>query len=64
MRLNRVMKQLAVVATIFMPLSFIVGLFGTNFTAMPFGSGWWFAVMFLLLVVALVVMLVYARRRT
>ncbi len=64
MRLNRVMKQLAVVATIFMPLSFIVGLFGTNFTAMPFGSGWWFAVMFLLLAVALVVMLVYARRRT
>ncbi len=30
-RLNRVMKQLTVVATMFMPLSFIVGLFGTNF---------------------------------
>ena len=34
-RLNRVMKQLTVVATMFMPLSFIVGFFGTNFTMMP-----------------------------
>jgi magnesium transporter len=64
MRLNRVMKQLAVVATIFMPLSFIVGLFGTNFATMPFESGWWFVGMFVLLAMALVVMLVYARRRT
>ncbi len=63
-RLNGVMKQLTVVATIFMPLSFIVGLFGTNFTGMPFRSGWWFMVMFLMLAAALVVMLVYTRRRT
>ena len=45
-RLNRVMKQLTVVATMFMPLSFIVGLFGTNFPDMPFGSIVWFIMMF------------------
>ena len=63
-RLNRVMKQLAVVATLFMPLSFIVGLFGTNFKQMPFGSFAWFLVMFGLLFVSLAVMLIYTWRRT
>jgi magnesium transporter len=63
-RLNRAMKQLTVVATVFMPLSFIVGLFGTNFVDMPFGSTVWFILMFVLLLVALVGMVVYTRWRT
>ncbi len=63
-RLNRVMKQLTVVATVFMPLSFIVGLFGTNFVDMPFRSFAWFVVMFVLLFVSVVIMLIYTRRRT
>ena len=63
-RLNRVMKQLTVVATVFMPLSFIVGLFGTNFRDMPFGSLAWFIVMFALLFGSLVAMVVYTRWRT
>lgn len=63
-RLNQVMKQLTVVATVFMPLSFIVGLFGTNFVDMPFGNTVWFVVMFVLLLVSLVGMIVYTRKRT
>jgi magnesium transporter len=63
-RLNRVMKQLTVVATVFLPLSFIVGFFGTNFVDMPFGSFAWFMVMFALLFVSVVIMLVYTRWRT
>ena len=63
-RLNRVMKQLTVVATVFMPLSFIVGLFGTNFKFMPFGSFVWFLVMFVLLFVSVVAIFVYTWRRT
>jgi magnesium transporter len=64
--LNRVMKQLTVVATVFMPLSFIVGLFGTNFADMPFGSFTWFMVMFVMLFISVVVMafLVYSWRRS
>ena len=34
-RLNEVMKVLTVIATIFMPLSWIVGLYGMNFEYMP-----------------------------
>ncbi len=63
-RLNRVMKQLTVVATVFMPLSFIVGLFGTNFEFMPFNNFAWFLVMFILLAVSIGAILVYTWRRT
>jgi magnesium transporter len=35
-RLGQVMKQLTLIATIFMPLSFLTGFFGMNFTRIPF----------------------------
>jgi magnesium transporter len=63
-RLNKAMKQLTVVATMFMPLSFIVGLFGTNFVNMPFGSLFWFVMMFVLLLASVATMLIYSWRRT
>ncbi len=62
-RLNKIMKQLTVVATLFMPLSFIVGLFGTNFEQMPFGSLFWFIAMFVLLLLSLVGMMVFTWTR-
>lgn len=34
-RLNEVLKLLAIISTIFMPLTFIVGLYGMNFKHMP-----------------------------
>ncbi|HUS57769.1 MAG TPA: magnesium/cobalt transporter CorA [Planctomycetota bacterium] len=34
-KMNSVMKLLTVIATIFMPLTFIAGLYGMNFTGMP-----------------------------
>ena len=62
-RLNKVMKQLAVVATMFMPLSFIAGLFGTNFFGMPYRSNAWLVIMFVLMFISVVAMLVYTWRR-
>ena len=63
-RLNKVMQQLTVVATMFMPLSFIVGLFGTNFTRMPFGSYFWFIMMWGFMFISLVGFIVYTWKRT
>lgn len=34
-RMNQVMKMLTIIATIFIPLTFIVGLYGMNFDVMP-----------------------------
>ena len=34
-RMNQVMKVLTVIATIFIPLTFIVGVYGMNFHYMP-----------------------------
>lgn len=65
-RLNEVMKRLTIVATVFMPLTWIVGFFGMNFAWMVRAVNGW--VPFLLLgvvaqVVALCVMLLVFRRR-
>jgi len=35
LRLNEIMKALTIVSTIFLPLSFIAGAFGMNFTQIP-----------------------------
>jgi len=66
---NEVMKVLTVVATIFIPLTFVVGVYGMNFADSPFNMpelGWTYAypaVMIGMFVVALV-MLRYFRRHS
>ena len=63
-RLNEVMKVLTVIATIFMPLTFITGIYGMNFKHMPELEWEWgyFGAWGFILVVALL-MLVYFKRR-
>lgn len=69
-RLNEVMRSLTVVATIFMPLSFIAGLYGMNFNPerspwnMP-ELNWWFGYPYVLSLMALVAvgMVSLARRK-
>jgi magnesium transporter len=40
-RLNEVMKVLTIIATIFIPLTFVVGVYGMNFDWMPELQVWW-----------------------
>jgi magnesium transporter len=65
---NEVMKVLTVVATIFIPLTFVVGVYGMNFAGSPYNMpelGWTYAYPATMVGMALIVgaMLVHFRRR-
>ncbi|MGH7494008.1 MAG: magnesium/cobalt transporter CorA [bacterium] len=63
-RLNEVMKMLTIISTIFMPLSFIAGIYGMNFDHMPELRWPWGYPLILVLMISLGVgMLVYFRKR-
>jgi magnesium transporter len=62
---NEIMKRLTVFATIFMPITFVTGVFGQNFGHMPQvehdnGFFWWLALLGMLLIS--VAQIVYYRR--
>ena len=60
---NQVMKVLTIIATIFIPLTFLVGIYGMNFEHMP-ELGWKYAYPALMgLMVFLVVAMVYYFRK-
>lgn len=63
-RMNEIMKFLTIIGTIFLPLTFIAGIYGMNFRNMP-GLDWrwgYFTALLLMLAVA-VVMLFYFKRK-
>lgn len=64
-RMNNVMKVLTVVSTVFMPLTFIVGIYGMNFEYMP-ELGWrngYFAVLAIMALMAMLMLMFFRRRR-
>jgi len=63
-RMNAVMKVLTIIATIFMPLTFIVGLYGMNFKYMPeLEWRWGYPAVLLVMVGVTVGMLIFFRRK-
>jgi len=58
------MKTLTIIATIFIPLTFIVGLYGMNFTYMPeLTSRYAYPAVLLGMTTIAMVMLLYFRRK-
>lgn len=63
-RLNAVMKVLTIIATIFMPLTFIAGVYGMNFKYMPeLEWVWGYPIVLLVMLIIGILMLVYFRRK-
>ena len=63
-RLNAVMKVLTIIATIFMPLTFIAGIYGMNFKYMPeLEWRWGYPAIWLIVVFIGVSMLIYFKRK-
>ncbi|HER23725.1 MAG TPA: magnesium/cobalt transporter CorA [Candidatus Atribacteria bacterium] len=63
-KMNEVMKVLTIIATIFIPLTFIAGIYGMNFAYMPELQLRWgyFAALFIMAVVS-IIMLFYFRKK-
>ncbi|MBP8685554.1 MAG: magnesium/cobalt transporter CorA [Methanomassiliicoccales archaeon] len=63
-RMNEIMKTLTIIAIIFIPLTFIVGLYGMNFTYMPeLTSRYAYPAVLLGMTTIAMVMLLYFRRK-
>jgi magnesium transporter len=63
-KMNEVMKVLTIIATIFIPLTFITGLYGMNFKYMPelFWSWAYFAVLGVMGIIT-IIMIIYFKRK-
>jgi magnesium transporter len=63
-RMNEVMKVLTIIATIFIPLTLITGIYGMNFKYMPeLDWSWGYPMVYIAMLIVSGVMLVYFRRK-
>ena len=63
-RMNEVMKVLTIIATIFIPLTFIAGIYGMNFEYMPeLGWEWGYPLVWMIMILIGLSMFMYFRRK-
>jgi magnesium transporter len=63
-RMNNVMKTLTIVATIFIPLTFIAGIYGMNFSHMPeLQLEWGYYGVWIVILVIFLIMVYYFKRK-
>ena len=63
-KMNQVMKVLTIIATIFIPLTFIAGIYGMNFKYMPeLDYKWAYPAVLLCMLVIGIIMLIWFRRK-
>lgn len=59
-KMNETMMTLTIITTIFMPLTFIAGLYGMNFSEMPglsFRNGFWYVLLFMIIITVIMMIL-------
>ncbi len=63
-RMNEIMKVLTIIGTIFIPLTFVAGVYGMNFKYMP-ELDWRLAypVIWVVMIVITIIMIIYFRRK-
>jgi magnesium transporter len=64
-RMNEIMKVLTIIATVFMPLTFLVGVYGTNFKYLPELEWRWgyFALWGVMICIAVFMLVVFRRKK-
>ncbi|MDR3591376.1 MAG: magnesium/cobalt transporter CorA [Negativicutes bacterium] len=63
-RMNQIMKVLTIISTIFIPLTFVVGVYGMNFKSMPeLDWEWGYPAVWILMIVIFLFELKFFRRR-
>ena len=63
-RMNEVMKVLTIITTLFVPVTFIAGVYGMNFKYMPeLESPWGYAIVWIVMISMIVSLLFYFRRK-
>jgi magnesium transporter len=63
-KMNAVMKVLTIIATLFIPLTFVAGIYGMNFKYMPeLEWRWAYPILWLVMIAVAVIMLFYFRRK-
>ena len=64
-KMNEVMKVLTIIATIFIPLTFVAGLYGMNFKYIPELEWHWgyFAVLFLMVIIGFVMVMYFRNKK-
>lgn len=63
-KMNEIMKVLTIISTVFIPLSFIVGLYGMNLKNMPeYEWPWMYPVVWLIIILVATVMLAFFKKK-
>ncbi len=63
-KMNEIMKVLTIIATIFIPITFIVGVYGMNFTNMPeITWPWGYPVVWLVIIIIVVGLLLFFKKK-
>jgi magnesium transporter len=62
--MNEIMKVLTIISTVFMPLSFIVGVYGMNIKNMPeLGLPWMYPALWIVMISIAATMLYYFKKK-